>query len=89
MPSCGKGRNPAVHTVSGINLANVIKVSFTALEGARGNGACNNQSDFTLVQFVTAVPEPGSLCSAQASWAWASPPGAARRPEEGDRRKVA
>jgi hypothetical protein len=61
MPSCGKGRNPAVHTVSGINLANVIKVSFTALEGACGDGACNNQSDFTLVQFVTAVPEPASL----------------------------
>jgi len=51
----------AVYTVSGINLANVIKVSFTALEGACGNGACNNQSDFTLVQFVTAVPEPASL----------------------------
>ena len=51
----------AVYTVSGINLANVITVSFTALEGACGNGACDNQSDFTLVQFVTAVPEPASL----------------------------
>lgn len=51
----------AVWRVSGINLGNVVGVSFTALPGTCGNGPCNNQSDYTLVQFVTAVPEPASL----------------------------
>lgn len=51
----------AVWSVSNINLADVVGVSFTALPGICGNGACNNQSDFTMVQFVTEVPEPASL----------------------------
>lgn len=50
-----------VWTVSGLNLANVTKIEFTALQGLCGTagGACNNQSDF-LVTNVTAVPEPGT-----------------------------
>lgn len=39
----------------------VTSVSFTALTGDCGEGACNNQSDFTLVQMVTSVPEPAAL----------------------------
>jgi hypothetical protein len=53
--------NGAVWRVEGINLGNVIGVSFTALNGTCGNGACNNQSDYTMVQFATKVPEPASL----------------------------
>jgi len=51
----------AVWQVNGINLANVVGIAFTALEGTCGTGNCNNQSDFTMVQLVTAVPEPASL----------------------------
>jgi hypothetical protein len=52
----------AVWQVSGINLANVTGVSFTALPGTCGNGSCTNQSDYVMVQFVTtAVPEPATL----------------------------
>jgi hypothetical protein len=44
------------------SLTPVTSVSFTALTGACGaaGGACNNQSDFTVVQMVT-VPEPATL----------------------------
>jgi len=39
----------------------VTSVSFTALTGACGVGNCTNQSDFTLVEMVTSVPEPAAL----------------------------
>lgn len=45
-------------------LSPVTSIAFTALSGTCGSGACNNQSDFTLVQMVTRparVPEPASL----------------------------
>jgi hypothetical protein len=45
-------------------LSPVTSISFTALQGACGSGACNNQSDFTLVKMVVEparVPEPASL----------------------------
>jgi PEP-CTERM motif len=50
-----------VWKVDGLNLANVSKIEFTALQGLCGTagGKCNNQSDF-LVTNVTAVPEPGT-----------------------------
>jgi hypothetical protein len=52
----------AVWKVSGFAIHNVTKVEFTALEGTCGTATlCTNQSDFTLVQFVSAVPEPASL----------------------------
>jgi hypothetical protein len=44
-------------------LSPVTSISFTALTGLCAGdpaGACNNQSDFTLVQMVT-VPEPATL----------------------------
>jgi hypothetical protein len=49
--------------VDGINLADVVGVSFTALPGTCGTlpTQCTNQSDYTLVQFVTVVPEPATL----------------------------
>ena len=57
--------NAAVWLVSGIDLANVTGVQFTALEGTCGTtSTCNNQSDYVLVQFVTTVqevPEPATL----------------------------
>jgi PEP-CTERM motif len=50
-----------VWKVDGLNLANVSRIEFTALQGLCGTagGKCNNQSDF-LVTNVTAVPEPGT-----------------------------
>lgn len=42
-------------------LSDIIGLSFTALTGNCGTGACTNQSDYSLVQVVTAVPEPASL----------------------------
>jgi hypothetical protein len=46
--------------VGGLNLANVTKIEFTALQGLCGQGnQCSNQSDF-IVTNVTAVPEPGT-----------------------------
>lgn len=52
----------AVWRVDGIDLANVVGVRFTALQGACGAGGCGNQSDYTMVQFVTQqVPEPASI----------------------------
>lgn len=52
----------AVWRVDGIHLANVTGVRFTALQGVCGSGSCTNQSDYTMVQFVTQpVPEPASL----------------------------
>jgi hypothetical protein len=47
-------------SVTGLSVANVNKIEFTALDGvcAPGN-KCNNQSDF-IVTNVTAVPEPGT-----------------------------
>jgi len=39
----------------------IVKIEFTALPGACGNGNCNNQSDFSLVQLqYEPVPEPGT-----------------------------
>jgi len=48
--------------VDGLNIANVSKIEFMALEGLCGTagGKCNNQSDF-IVTNVTAVPEPGTV----------------------------
>jgi hypothetical protein len=52
----------AVWKVSGINLSGVVGVEFTAIAGICGTTSpCTNQSDYTMVQFVTAVPEPASL----------------------------
>lgn len=52
----------AVWRVDGIDLSNVVGVRFTALQGSCGSGSCTNQSDYTMVQFVTQpVPEPASL----------------------------
>ena len=47
--------------VDGVNIANVNKIEFTALNGACGSagGSCTNQSDY-FVTSVTAVPEPGT-----------------------------
>ena len=47
--------------VDNLNIADVTKIKFTALEGACGSagGKCTNQSDF-IVTNVTAVPEPGT-----------------------------
>lgn len=54
--------NGAVWRVDGLQLANVVGVRFTALQGSCGSGSCSNQSDYTMVQFVTQqVPEPASL----------------------------
>jgi hypothetical protein len=42
----------------------ITQITFTALPGTCGTGACNNQSDYTFVQLVvsqTEVPEPASL----------------------------
>jgi hypothetical protein len=40
----------------------ITKLSFTALTGTCGDGACNNQSDYTFVNAsVRAVPEPATL----------------------------
>lgn len=40
----------------------ITRLQFTALNGSCGNGACNNQSDYTLVSAtVRAVPEPATL----------------------------
>jgi len=48
--------------LSGLNFTDVQTISFTAQTGACGNGACNNQSDFALVQLTTFdVPEPATL----------------------------
>jgi len=39
----------------------IWKIEFTALPGTCGNGNCNNQSDFSLVQLqYEPVPEPGT-----------------------------
>jgi hypothetical protein len=48
--------------VDGLNIANVSKIEFIALEGLCGaaGGKCTNQSDF-IVTNVTAVPEPGTV----------------------------
>lgn len=67
-------QNGAVFAITGMDLADVIGVSFTALSGIPGTGGCNsagtangtagcdNESDYALVQFVsTAVPEPATL----------------------------
>jgi hypothetical protein len=67
-------QNGAVFTITGMDLADVIGVSFTALSGipgtggcnsagtANGTAGCNNESDYALVQFVsTVVPEPATL----------------------------
>jgi hypothetical protein len=67
-------QNGAVFSITGMDLANVTGVSFTALSGIPGTGGCNsagnntgsagcnNESDYALVQFVTtAVPEPATL----------------------------
>jgi hypothetical protein len=42
-------------------VGDITQITFTALTGTCGTGACNNQSDYTFVQLVTAVPEPASL----------------------------
>jgi hypothetical protein len=44
-------------------LTDITAIFFLADPGACGTagGACTNQSDYTLVQLVTAVPEPASL----------------------------
>lgn len=45
------------------SLSDVRSIEFTALAGSCGTGLCTNQSDFTVVQVVTAaaVPEPASV----------------------------
>ncbi|MCS7043429.1 MAG: PEP-CTERM sorting domain-containing protein [Bryobacteraceae bacterium] len=46
------------------SLSDIVKVQFTALTGTCGSGACNNQSDFTLVQFeYQPVPEPATYAT--------------------------
>ncbi len=43
------------------SINDITSIQFTALAGTCGNGACTNQSDFTLVQFqYEPVPEPGT-----------------------------
>jgi hypothetical protein len=43
------------------SINDITSIQFTALNGTCGNGACNNQSDFTLVQLqYEPVPEPGT-----------------------------
>ncbi|MGC8759491.1 MAG: PEP-CTERM sorting domain-containing protein [Bryobacteraceae bacterium] len=43
------------------SINDITSIQFTALTGVCGNGACNNQSDFTLVQLqYEPVPEPGT-----------------------------
>lgn len=60
--SSNTAANGAVWRIDGLQLANVVGVRFTALEGRCGAGACTNQSDYTMVQFVTQqVPEPASF----------------------------
>jgi hypothetical protein len=44
---------------AGVN--DITQITFTALPGTCGVKECNNQSDYTFVQLVTAVPEPASL----------------------------
>lgn len=45
----------------GYLVDDIVAVRFTALPGVCGAGPCNNQSDFTLVQFqYEPVPEPGT-----------------------------
>ncbi len=58
--------SPAINTLGGAwSISNpfgnnrVSGLTFTALKGACGIGACNNQSDFTLLS-VSAVPEPST-----------------------------
>jgi len=52
----------SVFSVTGMDLADVTGVSFTALTGICGSGSCTNQSDYAVVQFVTTVvPEPATL----------------------------
>ena len=48
--------------VSGLNVANVTSIAFTALTGSCGSagGGCSNQSDY-IVTNVSAVPEPGTV----------------------------
>jgi hypothetical protein len=46
------------------SVDNVVKIEFTALDNTAActtTGGCTNPSDFTLVQFVAAVPEPATL----------------------------
>ena len=50
--------------ISNINIADILQIQFTALNstGCGDHGqTCNNQSDFSLVEIVTDVPEPASL----------------------------
>lgn len=63
------GVDGAVWRVDGINLSNVVGVQFTAVPGTCGWGSCTNQSDFTMVQFVTQrqLPEPASFGLAAAA----------------------
>jgi hypothetical protein len=71
-PSAGSNTtiNGAVWRVSnpfaGIN--DIVRITFEAVAGVPYQGCkqdagakCNNQSDYTFVQLVTAVPEPASL----------------------------
>jgi hypothetical protein len=55
--------SPAAFSASGVwsiidpfGSQKITSIAFSALPGVCGSGACNNQSDFTLVS-VTAVPE--------------------------------
>jgi len=60
--SNNSANDAAVFSITGIDLAGVIGVSFTALPGTCASGTCPDQSDYALVQFVTtAVPEPATL----------------------------
>jgi len=56
------GDQAAVWMLSNLNLTNVTSIGFAPLQGnVCPSGACNNQSDFGLVQLDTSVPEPSTL----------------------------
>lgn len=59
-PVLGAGATWRVDNPFG-NVDDIASISFTALPGVCGNGPCSSQSDYTLVQLATTVPEPGTL----------------------------
>jgi hypothetical protein len=68
-PADGSGGEAVWEIVNPFGTTSITSISFTALLGVcgTGGGACDNQSDFTLVQLVSApdpvvgVPAPAAL----------------------------